>query len=215
MTTADDPLRDQLAQSRRGQILDAAMDVFAAKGFHRATTREIAAAAGVAEGTIYNYFSSKDDLLIGLLLRLSEIADLAGRLSQALDSDPREFFVATFREHMVDAAAKHQLMQAVLPEILIDPELRRRFHDQFVAPMSAQIEQFVQAHIERGDVRPINAALATRAVQGMIFGLFILRILGDPTILNGWPDLPDTLASLLFDGLNPEPRNLTGPQSVV
>ena len=49
-------------QQRRTQILEAAAAVFAEKGFHKATTKEIARVAGISEGTIYNYFAQKRDL---------------------------------------------------------------------------------------------------------------------------------------------------------
>src|SRR5947207_775573 len=51
---------------KRERILDAAVRVFAAEGFYNAKVSQIAQAAGVADGTIYLYFKSKDDLLISL-----------------------------------------------------------------------------------------------------------------------------------------------------
>jgi TetR/AcrR family transcriptional regulator, fatty acid metabolism regulator protein len=51
---------------KRARILDAAIKVFAERGFHTATVAEIAKAAGVADGTIYLYFKGKDDLLLRL-----------------------------------------------------------------------------------------------------------------------------------------------------
>src|SRR5262245_15390074 len=51
---------------KRARILDAAVLVFAEKGFYGAKVAEIAREAGVADGTIYLYFKSKDDLLISL-----------------------------------------------------------------------------------------------------------------------------------------------------
>ena len=51
--------KGQMIEARRTQILMGAAQVFAKKGFHKATTKEIAQAAGVAEGTIYNYFKNK------------------------------------------------------------------------------------------------------------------------------------------------------------
>src|SRR5256886_8442852 len=51
---------------KRARIIDAAIKVFAERGFHTATVAEIARAAGVADGTIYLYFKSKDDLLLRL-----------------------------------------------------------------------------------------------------------------------------------------------------
>src|ERR687898_2583792 len=67
-----DGVRELLAAARRGQILEAARRVFAERGFRRATTREVARAAGISEGTIYNYFEDKDALLMAILDRLNE-----------------------------------------------------------------------------------------------------------------------------------------------
>src|ERR1041385_5603023 len=66
------PLRERLVAVRRDHILDAATQVFAAKGFEAATIREIARLAGVADGTIYTYFKNKAALLLGILDRLNE-----------------------------------------------------------------------------------------------------------------------------------------------
>src|SRR5258705_12890273 len=53
-------------EGKRERILDAAVKVFAAEGFYNAKGAQIAQEAGVADGTIYLYFKSKDDLLISL-----------------------------------------------------------------------------------------------------------------------------------------------------
>ncbi|MCB0032608.1 MAG: helix-turn-helix transcriptional regulator, partial [Anaerolineales bacterium] len=66
-----DPIQQQLIDARRNQILEAATAVFAERGFHKATIRAIAQHAGIADGTIYNYFKNKTDLLIGILDRLN------------------------------------------------------------------------------------------------------------------------------------------------
>ncbi len=52
---------------RRAEILDQALTIFAAKGFHRTTVAEIAAASGFAIGTLYQFFESKDQLYIEML----------------------------------------------------------------------------------------------------------------------------------------------------
>ena len=49
-----DPIQEQLIQARRDQILKAAVAVFAEKGFQKATIRDVAKMAGIADGTIYN-----------------------------------------------------------------------------------------------------------------------------------------------------------------
>jgi AcrR family transcriptional regulator len=60
--------REQMRQERRQQILDAALTVFGQKGFHSANVSDVAARAGVSQGTIYWYFDSKDELLTAAIL---------------------------------------------------------------------------------------------------------------------------------------------------
>src|SRR5579872_5811318 len=58
--------RNSRTGDKRVRILDAAVRVFAKKGFHATRVSEVANAAGVADGTIYLYFKSKDALLVSL-----------------------------------------------------------------------------------------------------------------------------------------------------
>ena len=67
----------QSADTRR-KIIDAALAIAAEKGFEMATTAEIARHAGVAEGSIYNYFRTKDDLLVQM------VGEYAGSFLEAL-----------------------------------------------------------------------------------------------------------------------------------
>jgi AcrR family transcriptional regulator len=59
-TQVKDP---ELVERRRRQIADAAVQLFIDKGFHKTTTRQIAAAAGFSIGSLYEYFASKEDIL--------------------------------------------------------------------------------------------------------------------------------------------------------
>lgn len=58
--------REAAKQEKRERIIEAAVRVFAQKGFYTANVKDVARAAGVADGTIYLYFKNKDDLLISL-----------------------------------------------------------------------------------------------------------------------------------------------------
>jgi AcrR family transcriptional regulator len=60
--------REQLREERRQQILEAALTVFGQKGFNAANVSDVAAQAGVSQGTIYWYFESKEELLTQALL---------------------------------------------------------------------------------------------------------------------------------------------------
>ncbi|WP_291858610.1 TetR/AcrR family transcriptional regulator [Marinilabilia sp.] len=62
---------------KRSLILQKALELFATKSYHSATTAEIAAAAGIAKGTLFNYFESKEHLLRSLVFEtLMELADM-------------------------------------------------------------------------------------------------------------------------------------------
>src|SRR5438270_3437028 len=70
---------------KRERILDAAIKVFAAEGFYNAKVSQIAHEAGVADGTIYLYFKSKDDLLINLFEDRMERVN--ANLREAIDTE--------------------------------------------------------------------------------------------------------------------------------
>ncbi len=54
----------ELVEKRRGQVIDAAVRLFLQKGFHATTIREICRASGVNRGSIYDYFTTKNDILV-------------------------------------------------------------------------------------------------------------------------------------------------------
>jgi TetR/AcrR family fatty acid metabolism transcriptional regulator len=203
MPATQDPIREQLVAARRNQILDAAARMFAEKGFHRATTKEVAQAAGVSEGTIYNYFANKGDLVIGIITRLAKFDQLDSEFAQAFQSDARGLLTAIFRDRTGRIEQNLEMVRAVLPEILINRELRERFYRQFVLPIAELIEKNVQARVEMGYLQAANVPLTVRAVQGMFVGLLILRILGDKPLQAGWNDMPEVVTGLIFDGLRP------------
>jgi len=82
MATQD--VKDKQAQRRRG-ILASAQRVFAAKGYAEASVDEIALAAGVAKGSIYNYFQNKQDLFAQLFAE--SMAQMRSQIVQVMDED--------------------------------------------------------------------------------------------------------------------------------
>ncbi len=208
MPTFPDSIRKQLVEARRNQILDAAAAVFAEKGFHRATTKEIAQTAGVSEGTIYNYFDNKADLLIGLMTRLAELETLDEELKEALQGNVRDFFIAMFHHRMDRFQQGQEMLQAILPEVLVTLRLRERFYRQYVLRIATLLEQYLEARIKLRHIRPVNVPLTVRALQSMFVGLLILRILGDEPLQSEWDELPEVMATLIFDGLRPCPEEV-------
>lgn len=191
----------QLVAARRKQILAAALRVFSEQGFHRATVREVARAAGVADGTIYIYFANKTELLLGLLDQLNETAERDVQLAAGSEGDFRAFFASYLRQRMMILWPNARVFQAVLPELLANAELRDLYFRQVIAPTTAVAERYLAAEMDRGRMRPMDVALTVRAIAGTVFGLLILQLLGDTEIAARWEELPDVLATLLLDGL--------------
>src|SRR5467141_5385228 len=81
---------DQAPPAKRDAILRAATDVFADRGFFNAQVADVARAAGVAAGTVYLYFRSKDDLLVSIFEKTMREALAEGRAAAADLDEPRE-----------------------------------------------------------------------------------------------------------------------------
>jgi AcrR family transcriptional regulator len=194
-------IQAQLAAARRTQILDAATRVFASKGFNRATIRDVARDAGVADGTIYNYFANKTDLLFGLLDRLNDTERRPASLAQVADTSLAGFFRAYLRERVEALWANADLLRAVLPEMLANPDLRARYYDEVIAPTMALGEGAFQGLATSGTVRDLDIPLSVRIVAGSVLGLMVLQLLGDETLVARWREIPDALADLLLPGL--------------
>jgi len=106
------PIRGALRERTRELLLDAAVRVFAKKGAGAAAIHEIAAEAGVANGTFYNYFRTREELLEATSVRLAARLHQAIATSRAAVADPAERmaigcrrFVGHVRQDPVWAAA--------------------------------------------------------------------------------------------------------------
>src|SRR5262245_23084034 len=85
---------------KRDAILRAAIDVFASRGYFNAQVADVARAAGVAAGTVYLYFRSKDDLLVSVFERSMREALEEGRQAIAGVDDPPERLRRFARVHL-------------------------------------------------------------------------------------------------------------------
>jgi len=203
LTDARDPIQELLVTARRNQILDAATTVFAEKGFHRATIKDIARAAGIADGTIYTYFSSKTEVLLGILNRLNESTEREMQFALGSEQDVRAFFKAYVRQRISLIWPNAEVFRAVLPEMLVNAELRDLYYQQVLVPTFRVAEHYFLAQMEEGQLRKVDVPLAVRAIAGTVFGLLMIQLLGDELIAARWEELPEVLTTLMFDGLKP------------
>jgi TetR/AcrR family fatty acid metabolism transcriptional regulator len=198
-----DPIHQQLITARKNQILDAAAVVFAERGFHPTTIRDIAKHAGIADGTIYNYFASKPALLLGIFERMK--VAIIQRESPLLDaSTDFRTFLRTFLYHPLMAlkADHFALFRIIISEMMVNEELRTLYYQQILEPTLATAEAFFSEQLTKRGRSATDAKLIIRAISGMIMGLTLEYIMGDTILTADWDKLPDLLTDLILNGLN-------------
>lgn len=157
----------QRHEAKYQRILNAALEVFARKGFHEAKISEIARSAGVADGTIYLYFKNKDDLLISLFE--AKIEQINAGLQRELDqiSDIRDRL-----RHVIDYHLQVALKDPTLAAF-ITIELRRsaKFMKEYAkAQLAAYMSQWGQI-IDEGKARGLfRADVSTGILKHIMFG---------------------------------------------
>jgi AcrR family transcriptional regulator len=103
--------RDRQKQDREQRILAAARHLFDRKGYVGTAMEDIARRAALAVGTLYNYFPSKDDLLLAIMRRDSElVVALAERILAAPPADPVEAIAAVADAFIQSVAAEERML---------------------------------------------------------------------------------------------------------
>ena len=156
-------------KDKRRRIIDAAVKVFAEKGFFGSKVSEIAETAGVADGTIYLYFKSKDDILISLFQeKMSEIVkQLQAILSE--ESDPETKMRRYVIEHLKLVARQPELMQVLTVELRQSARFIKEYSPtafaRYLAVVGNIIDEGQKAGVFRKDV---DAQILRRALFGLI-----------------------------------------------
>lgn len=198
-----DAIQQQLIAARRNQILDAAAVVFAEHGFHPTTIRDIARQAGIADGTIYNYFDNKTALLLGIFERTK-----ASIIQQHMPAAPEQMDLkALIRLSLLHPlmALKHDnfaLFRILVSEMMVNEELRTLYYQQIIEPMVTSGETMLGQMPELEGLNARQAALTIRTISALILGLMLENIMGDTLLQSEWDAMPEFLANLIVNGLN-------------
>lgn len=186
--------RRRRIEARRAQILEAAAAIFSEKGYERATTREIADAADVSEGTLYNYFGSKRDLLLG---RIQEVTDETSEAIARVQADGIEAMVAEVLSSRFRLQQKHRLLLTLLHEARLDPDIHRYYAGQMQTRIVEEMVRRMQALLDAGVMRPVNPELAARTFFAVVLGFGIQFELGGDALLE--TTSPEELAAVVTD----------------
>lgn len=174
MLNASLNFKTQMVEARRTQILMGAAEVFSQKGFHQATTKEIAQAADVSEGTIYNYFKNKRDILVAMIDLLGSEA-LKGMIPNSPAKNPKEFLSLLVKAMFQLLQERGHLALPILAEIAADAELRARFYQALVRPVVASIEASMQRSTPSSQWRRNEPLILAYALVGGLLLNFLLQ----------------------------------------
>jgi len=192
---------------KRIRILDAALKIFATRGFYNAKVSEVAREAGVADGTIYLYFESKDALLIALFE--DRMQRLIGRANEEIARTE-----GTVLDKIRQAIALHLSLVLDDPDLaeFITVELRQsgKFVKEYDNPKFTEylriFRDLILAGQEQGIIRrTVDARLVVRAIFGALDELLLTLSL---THRNRSVDLNatvDGLCDIFFDGIRAQP----------
>src|SRR3954470_9915932 len=152
---------------KAGRILDAAELIFARHGFFAARVSEIAKEAGVADGTIYLYFKSKDDLLISLFeRRMTQVNDaLRAAIAGVPGKDQLRAFIKAYLQLVHDEPGAAEVLTI---------ELRQssKFMKEYDNPQFADFLRMLGGIIADGQARgELDAAVPSHIAARMIFGI--------------------------------------------
>jgi AcrR family transcriptional regulator len=194
---------DQDKSQRRDEIMAAAKNVFARKGFHAATIADIAKQAGLAYGSIYWYFDSKDDLFHALMaveedaLRTHVAAAVGARRDSDGEAPFRTAVQATFEFFEADKATVKLLFRDAYA-------LGDRFekhlggiYERFVD----DIENVIAVAQQRGEVVAAPPRMVAYTLAALVGQLAHRRLSTDDGVTAA--EVADFVVTLTFNGLRP------------
>jgi AcrR family transcriptional regulator len=166
------------SEARPGEIVQAALEVFAEKGFAAARLDDIARQAGVSKGALYLYFETKEDLFRAVVREAvaPNLDMVEAMLAQATLPFPDLLRLLFARIVMVIGASRMgAVAKLVIGESRNFPELARVWHDEVVSRALTAISGAIAAAQARGEVRPGDPRFHAFSIMGPVLTGVIWR----------------------------------------
>ena len=158
-------------QARPAEILDAALDLFVARGFAATRLEDVAQRAGVTKGAMYLYFESKE-ALFKTVVRAAVVPALE-RVEHLIAEYPgssRELLVRLLREwwQMMESTRLSGLPKLILSEAANFPELARFYHEEVIGRGHRALVAVLKRGVDRGEFRPLDLDYAARVLRAPV-----------------------------------------------
>ncbi|WP_420628120.1 TetR/AcrR family transcriptional regulator [Candidatus Leptofilum sp.] len=190
--------RERRIAARKAQLLDAAAHVFSHKGYEKATAKEIAEVADVSEGTLFNYFATKRELLIGVA---KAYADEVAADIESVQGETFEDMLAQLMANRFRRGRERRLFMLFLYESRLNADVHQYYVQEALHRIIAATEQRLTALIESGVMRPVDPAIAARMMSATIMGFAALFELGVPIDSDSPEKLGTAVTDIYLNGL--------------
>ncbi|MDO9534813.1 MAG: TetR/AcrR family transcriptional regulator [Bacillota bacterium] len=155
-------------ENKRLRIINAATAVFSRKGFHNAKVEEIAEEADVGKGTVYEYFNSKKELFLEMILYTHD--KYQDRLKQKLfEANTIEEMLKTLFEVTMQFLNQHKEMALIL--LADHPPADEETHRVLMEKEQQKVEEvskMLDGAVDRKEIRPVNTDAAARVILGSL-----------------------------------------------
>jgi len=195
------PAAPRISQtSKRERIIEAGLKLFANESYQAVTMDRVAEAAGVAKGTLYLYFQSKEDLYLGIL---TDGMESMARNYQA-SVDARDDVKVRLRRAITLSIEfydqRRDLLRLMMTEEPRMPEARNRLREEWRDRGVRFFNSLIEEGIQSGAFRRVDARLATFAILGSIRSVMLFHGARRPV-----DQIGDELGEMVVRGLGPDP----------
>lgn len=190
------------AEERRSAIIAAAAQVFAANGYERATTREIARVAEVAEGTLYRHFAGKRELLTAVM-QLTLLDSITTYLTKTMETDDEAILQALLRDRFEVISNNRDLLKVIISQAFFDTKLADQLGKQVFLPAVSIISEYLNRRIKDGTFCPMPLEVPVCAIMGTVFSqiMFITMFPQKVQSDSEREELIHHLTRLILDGI--------------
>lgn len=173
-------LKSTKEEKTRQRILIQARRLFSDCGFDSTTVRDIAAAANIAEGTIFRYFPNKKSILVEIVTS-GWVEILTDLLTELSEMDNYKAVGKVMRKRMLRMRESNELLRVCFIEAQFHPDLRDRIQSDVIDKMTDVAEAFFETAIAKGVYRPANPKIVAKVFLGM----FAIAGFSSETIIDG------------------------------
>lgn len=177
--------RQRRKAERPAEIIQAAMDELAEKGFADAKIQEIAARAGVAKGTVYLYFETKEQLFEAIVRdRIKPVFEQVQNMADHWTGPIAELLaeiIQRFYAEMIENEQRRMILKTLISESGRFSELASFYHREVIVGAREMLRNLIERGIEQGEFRPTPISKEPAVIMGPAMFAAVWKMTFDDT----------------------------------